>query len=509
MPNTGTQTAGPAATGQRTAPTKGLSVLPSLKPEATPRKPASPLPLQETDEAIAQASRDPAKESAPQMRQPSAYVPPPLQTPKAPPSSKAPALGAPHVPPSANRAQPVPPVPVKFPATPVPVAPAKTPAITGTTSLTPFRPPASVSRMRPRHMALVATFVLMVLLPTLVSAWYLWARAVDQYASNLGFSVHRENTMSGLGILSGLSSLSGSSSSDTDIIFNYINSQQLVTEIDQEIGLRALWAKPADDPIFRFDPDQPIEELVKYWKDMVNVYYDSSTRLIDVRVLAFTPEDAQKIAQAIFSKSTVMINNLNDIAANDNLRYATEELDRSRAEVIRARRDMTLFRNQYQIVDPESEIVAQSSILASLQQQLAENLINLDLLRDGSSAADPRIPPLENRIRVIEERIMAEKAKIGSDAGGEVFADVLAEYERLAAERLFAENAYQAARAAYETSLAENRRQSRYLAAHVLPTLAESSEYPKRMTRLVLIAGFLSMVWAISALIVYSLRDRR
>jgi capsular polysaccharide transport system permease protein len=204
-----------------------------------------------------------------------------------------------------------------------------------------------------------------------------------------------------------------------------------------------------------------------------------------------------------------MINNLNDIAANDNLRYATEELDRSRAEVIRARRDMTLFRNQYQIVDPESEIVAQSSILASLQQQLAENLINLDLLRDGSSAADPRIPPLENRIRVIEERIMAEKAKIGSDAGGEVFADVLAEYERLAAERLFAENAYQAARAAYETSLAENRRQSRYLAAHVLPTLAESSEYPKRMTRLVLIAGFLSMVWAISALIVYSLRDRR
>lgn len=358
-------------------------------------------------------------------------------------------------------------------------------------------------------MALLASFLLAVVLPTLVSAWYLWARAADQYASNLGFSVHRENSVSGLSILSGLSSLSGSSSSDTDIIFNYINSQQLVAEIDQEIGLRTLWAKPSDDPIFRFDPDQPIEKLVKYWEDMVNVYYDSSTRLIDVRVLAFTPEDAQRIAQAIFAKSTVMINKLNDIAASDNLKYATEELDRSRAEVLRARQDMTLFRNRYQIVNPESEIVAQSSILTSLQQQLAENLIDLDLLREGSSTSDPRIPPLENRIRVIEDRITAEKGKIGSDAGGDVFADVLAEYERLSAERLFSENAYQAARAAYETALAENRRQSRYLAAHVLPTLAESSEYPKRLTRLVLIAGFLSMVWAIIALTIYSVRDRR
>lgn len=353
------------------------------------------------------------------------------------------------------------------------------------------------------------SFLLMVALPSLVSAWYLWARAEDQYASHLGFSVHREDTSSGLGILSGLSSLSGSSSADTDIIFNYINSQQLVAEIDEEIGLRELWSRPQNDPVFTFDPEEPVEDLVEYWRDMVNVYYDSTTRLIEVRVLAFSPEDAQRIAEAIFAKSTVMINKLNDIAANDNLKYATEELDRSREEVIRTRRDMTVFRNKYQLVDPESEIVAKSSILASLQQQLAETLIELDLLRQGASATDPRIPPLESRIKVIEDRINAEKEKIGSDEGGEVFADVIAEYERLAAERQFAENAYQAARAAYETALAENRRQSRYLAAHITPTLAESSQYPQRVSKLAVLASFLFMIWAVLALTVYSLRDRR
>lgn len=482
---------------------KGLNVVPALAPKnPSPRPVASQL---NTEKSVApqppkpDGSTQPAPVSAPPLKAPQVT----RTAPAAPP------LAAPHVQTSSADSSTASALPAKIPASHVTLASSAAPAIAGVASLTTFRPPATVSKMRPRHTALLLSLFFMVVLPTLISAWYLWARAEDQYASHLGFSVHRENTMSGLGILSGLSSLSGSSSSDTDIIFNYINSQQLVTEIDAEIDLRSLWSKPENDPIFKFDTSEPIEGLVKYWKDMVNVYYDSSTRLIDVRVLAFAPEDAQKITEAIFRKSTVMINKLNDIAANDNLKYATEELDRSRAEVIRTRRDMTVFRNQYQIVDPESEIVAQSTILVTLQQQLAETLINLDLLREGNSTSDPRIPPLENRIRVIEERIVAEKAKIGSDSGGEVFADVIAEYERLAAERLFAENAYQAARAAYETSLAENRRQSRYLAAHVLPTLAESSEYPKRLTRLALIAGFLSMIWAIMTLIVYSLRDRR
>lgn len=363
--------------------------------------------------------------------------------------------------------------------------------------------------MRARHFWLATSLLLMVILPAVISAWYLWARAVDQYASNLGFSVHREDSTSGLGILSGLSSLSGSSSADTDIIFNYINSQQLISEIDAELGLRAIWSKPESDPYFSFDPDGPIEDLVKYWKSMVNVYYDSTTRLIEVRVLAFTPEDAQAISEAIYQKSTVMINKLNDIAASDNLKYATEELDLSREELIKIRQEITLFRNKHQLVSPESEVVTQSSILASLQQSLAQTMIELDLLRENAQPSDPRIKPLENRISVIEARIRIEKDKVGSIAGGDAFADVIGEYERLAAERLFAENAYLAARAAYETALAENRRQSRYLAAHILPTKAESSQFPKRLTQLLVVSMILLMVWSILTLIVYSLRDRR
>ena len=66
------------------------------------------------------------------------------------------------------------------------------------------------------------------------------------------------------------------------------------------------------DPVFAFHKGGSIEDLLDYWQSMVKVYYDSSTHLIEIRVLAFAPEDAQRIAQAIFDKSTVMINRLNE-----------------------------------------------------------------------------------------------------------------------------------------------------------------------------------------------------
>ena len=48
-----------------------------------------------------------------------------------------------------------------------------------------------------------------------------------------------------------------------------------------------------------------------------------------------------------------------------------------------------------------------------------------------------------------------------------------------------------------------------YLAAHVLPTLAERAEYPRRELLLSMIGLFLLLGWSIMVLVYYALRDRR
>ncbi len=54
----------------------------------------------------------------------------------------------------------------------------------------------------------------------------------------------------------------------------------------------------------------------------------------------------------------------------------------------------------------------------------------------------------------------------------------------------------------------EARRQSRYLAAHVRPTLAQKAQYPERTKLIALLTLFSFLTWSIICLVYYSLRDR-
>ncbi len=406
--------------------------------------------------------------------------------------------------------------PAKTPATPVTLKPKTTLPADQKPGAEPVavRPTVAESRFKFRHMMVLLSFLVMVVAPAAVSAWYLWVRAADQYASTVAFSVRTEENNSAITSLLGPLDLSGSTTSDSDILYEFIQSQNLVASIDGQLDLRGIWSKadPGTDPVFAYHPPGTIEDLLDHWERMVKIYYDSGTGLIELKALAFTPEDAQRIAEAIYAESTAMINELSAIAREDAIGYARDELNQAVERLKMAREAVTTFRNRTQIIDPSMDLQGQAGLLNTLNQQLAEALIALDLLRQTTRAGDPRIAQAELTIQVIENRIVQEKQKLGiadsGDADG-AFATLVGEFERLAVDREFAEQTYTAALAAYDAAQAEARRQSRYLAAHVRPTLAEKSEYPQRETILGLMTLFLFLIWTVTVLVAYSLRDRR
>lgn len=378
----------------------------------------------------------------------------------------------------------------------------------------PVAPPVRASITKRRHFGILFSLVLCVLLPSAATALYLWGWATNQYASYVAFSVRNEQASSALEILGGITQLSGSSSSDTDILYEFIQSQELVAKIDTDLDLRTLWSKPGHsaDPLFTYQPPGTIEDLLDYWGRMVQISYDAASGLIELRVLAFDPNDARNIAERIYAECTAMINQLSDIAREDAISYARLDLDSAVEQLKVARAAITAFRNTNQIVDPTLDIRDQMGLLNTLQQQLGAAMVELDILRETTRADDPRITQTERKIRVIENRIEEERRKVGIGTGaegGEVFADLVGDYERLIVDLQFAEQSYTAAQATYNGALAEAKRQSRYLAAHIRPTLAEKSQFPQRPTILALVALFAFLLWAVLVLVAYSLKDRR
>lgn len=355
------------------------------------------------------------------------------------------------------------------------------------------------------------SFALGVILPMLGMAVYLYSFAADQYASTVGFTVRTEETGSAMEILGGLTSLSSASSSDTDVLYKFIQSQELVRDMDATLDLRHIYRKPVSDPVFALSQDASIEDLLAYWERMVRIYYDPGTGLMEIEARAFDPADAQAITVEIYARSSKMINTLSAVARADTTRYAREELDTAVTRLKEARQALTLFRNETQIVDPSADIQGQMGLLSSLNAQLATALIELDLLAETTRESDPRMEQARRKIVVIEKRISEEREKlgVGTDHNGNAYADLVGQFEALQVDMEFAEKAYVSALSAYDTALAEARRQSRYLAAYIEPTLAETPLYPQRAI-LLLIAGFaLFGLWTIAVLIYYSLRDRR
>ena len=381
----------------------------------------------------------------------------------------------------------------------------------------PLKAPAAATPARPklRHYMILISFVLFVAAPVTGAAWYLYTLAADQYASKVGFTVRREEAGSAMEILGGLTSLSSASSSDTDILYEFIQSQELVSAIDAKMDLEGIYSLPEQDKFYRLAPGSSIEEKVDYWADMVRLTYAAGTGLIEVEVRAFTPQDAHDLAEELFDQSSTMINELSQVARSDATRYASEELETAVERLKKARQALTLFRNETQIVDPMADIAGRMGLLSSLQAQLAESLIDADL-QEGVN--DPRLSQTQRRIEVIKRRIQGERRQLGArnpnadstqDADTEVYADLIGTFESLSVDLEFAEKAYLSSLSAYDASVAEARRQSRYLAAYLRPTMPETPRYPDRLLTLTVVALLLSGIWILIVLIGYSLKDRR
>lgn len=371
--------------------------------------------------------------------------------------------------------------------------------------------PATEAPLRPRHRVALASFVALVVVPTLAVLAYLYLVAADQYHSEVSFSIRSEEQSAGAaaGLLGALTQMSTGTATDADILYEFITSQSMVRAVDARLDLETLFRKPKFDPVFKLPKDPSIEDLVDYWSRMVHVSYDKNSGIIHVRTEAFTPEDAHAIAQAILDESGKLVNRLSEQARQDAIRYAMLDVQDAEKALREQRRKLAEFRSEYRIMNPEADVAGQMGLLSALQSELAQALVERDTLLSYVTEDDQRVQQANRRIDAISARIEAERTKLGIGGIDVAITDVIGRYEELRTDLEFAAQAYTQALANLTLARAEARRQARYLAPHIQPTLAEESLYPRRALLTFLSAVFLFLAWSIGMVLYYNVRDSR
>lgn len=364
---------------------------------------------------------------------------------------------------------------------------------------------------RRRRLDLFATSLLIVgvILPVTLMALYLYLIAADQYASKAAFSVRSEQGGAvSQGFLGAIASVGGSGSAqDTDLLYDYIRSQDMVEAIDAKLDLRNIFRQRGEDMLLSVPPDASIEDLVRYWNRMVVVSKESRDGILRIAVRAFTPEDAQLILNEVLTASSDLINKLSQDARTDSLRLSRQLVDETRDQLRDNRRQLTEFRRDNRIITPEIEAETRSGLIAALQGKIADALVERDSITSYSSESDPRISAIDNRLKSLRTQLEKERVDL-SQADKENDVDVYGVYEGLLLDQQMLNIAYGQALANEASAHAEARRQARYVAVHVPASLAQTPLYPHRQRIIFVTAAILFLIWLIVTVFYKSARDR-
>ncbi|MBL3576557.1 sugar transporter [Rhodovulum visakhapatnamense] len=383
------------------------------------------------------------------------------------------------------------------------------PKIQGGQSVTHEISETDKDRARLRHRLMRLGLAVVVVLPTVVAALYLWLIAADQYHSDSAFSVRSEDYSNPLEALSVFTQVGSSSGSDSQILYDFIRSQPLMQQVDADLDLRALFGKQPSDLVFSLERDASREDMLDYWQRMVKVAVDPLTGVLSLQVRAFAPEDAEAIAQSILAQSGRMVDDLSRIARQDAIRFALEDLEEAEVLLRDVRRKVRVFRLENDIIDPTEAAQSQMGVIAALEGELASALVERETITSFAGEEDQRVKRVDRRIEAVRSQIDQERRRIGRPTSGpSSLVDAIGSYEELLVDLEFAQRAYTAALAASEQARAEARRTNRYLAVHIPPTLAEDSLYPQRGLLILLVLICSLAVYFTGLLIYYNVRDR-
>ena len=351
-------------------------------------------------------------------------------------------------------------------------------------------------------------FLLVVVLPTLLTGIYYEGIAADQYSSEAKFVVRSSKIQPGGGIGSLLSGVGISrAQDDTYPVNDFIMSRDAAKLLSDHQDLRAVMNRPEADFLARFPTfysKNTFEDLFKRYKDFVNVTLDTSSGISTLAVRSFRAGDAQTIATALLADAEGLVNRMNDRARRDAITVAQSEVDRSEQRITDVQAALTQFRLKQNTLDPTKTSTGLLDLIGRMSQESASSKAQLfELIR--TSPQSPQIPGLRNRIGALDRQIAEEQRKIVG--GDSAIANSLGDYERLILSREFADKSLTSAIGSLETARVEAQRQQLYLERVVEPNFADDALYPRRVVSIATVLLACLLIYGIGWLLVAGVRE--
>jgi capsular polysaccharide transport system permease protein len=335
--------------------------------------------------------------------------------------------------------------------------------------------------------------------------------ASDRYATEVQVYV-RSVKMQPTTELSALTALTGGVGTTTDIALlqSYLHSHDLLRILDEKIGLKVHYQSGDADFLSRLSSWATEEDFLAYYRDHVGLEIDEQSGILSVRAQAFTPEYSLILTEQLLAEGEAFINRVGQEIAIKEIRFIEGELDRAREELQARQRDLLEFQSKYQMLSPQAEGEAFQQVMSSMRADLVRLKAEEKVLTSYLNEKAPEVVSVRARIAAIEEQLAVEQGKLNpTGADTKTLGEVNLDYKELELRLEFATQVYTSAFATLEQTRVDAYRKLKHLVVVQAPSLPDEAAYPRRGYMLVTIFVFLTLAYAITALIVATVREHR
>lgn len=365
------------------------------------------------------------------------------------------------------------------------------------------------------------SFILIVILPTLIASIYYSKFASNQYMSEFRFAVTQASPngvsssstgMDSVGSILGGMGLPSGASNQNYIVIDYLTSDQAVEDlrIKSHIDVRKLYSRNSTDFLSRLKHDAPEEKVLEYWKQMVSTSYDPISGLAIVQIRAFSAQDAFDIAQALVKESEHIVNSIANRSKGDLVRFAEQQAKDAAKDLQNVRAQMDSFRRLYGVIDPTTNLVSSNAqVSATLQSSIAAletEIRSLKMQRVGVNA--PTVQSLMYRLAATKKQLAEVQNDVSANAEKKsALAAIVGTYEKLNLQIQYAQTLVLSTRQGLDTARANAAAQSLYLTPYVRPHLPQAPSYPHRLVMIGLVGIITLAIWLTISMVGRAMAD--
>lgn len=347
------------------------------------------------------------------------------------------------------------------------------------------------------------------LLLFVLSVFYILFIQSKLYLSNASVIIRDINAKPAVGFdLSVLGAGTSSQMQDSKVLEAYLNSYDVLEQLDDSFHLNDYYHSDAVDPLHRLYAYSTREDFLQTYRNHLSVLYDEISGILTIAFYHTDAHVSQSIVQFLITHAEQQLNFYNHLRAQRQLGFIKEQVQKNRLSLDTAIARLEQYQNSHQLIDPMSEIATKNTIIATLEADLVQKRAELELMLQYMNAQSYDVKKLAAQIKTMQSALERNKAKL-SGSQKDKLNKTFFEYEKLKSQVEFEKEVYAQSLGQLELATVEASQLAKALVVLIQPTLPDGIASPEYFRSLFTLLILFLLSYGIIVLVLGIIKDHK